>query len=342
MTVDYVREQLALVDDLGWDSGPGIELLEHLRQGVVRPLVRRSGLAGPAADQAESSGWAAAWDALRRPSARAAVNPLGMAWVAARRAVHVELGGRGGLGGPSSSVVPAQSSGNSSGTEPTLWLMDASLLERRTAGQVTALGAGLGPGAGALDPGPGDHRSGLGPHLEGIVDRLADAGWSRDVAADLVAALSAGCQHANGRVVMPWRRVAAEHGVAPWRVRRLASLLVGGRGGPGILALLVVDGTPVLADECVAAALRSTSHRWAASPEVLLRPLVRSGTYHNERHESGICLQKGRKRTLHRDPGAAWATRPRPGAEVDDAHGGCSGGTTTTASPPPSDPGEPG
>jgi hypothetical protein len=340
MTVDYVRDQLALVDDLGWDSGPGMELLEHLRQGVVRPLVRRSGLAGPAADQAESSGWAAAWDALRRPSARTAVNPLGMAWVAARRAVHLELGAPGGLGRRSSQVDPATSSGYPPGTEPGEWLMDASLLEQHP--EARGAGRGLDAGAGAFGPGSGTPPSDLGPHLGGIVDRLANVGWEHDAAADLVAALSAGCRHADGRAVTPWRRVAAEQGVAPWRVRRLASLLVGGRGGPGILALLAVDGTSVLADECVTAALRSTSHRWAASPEVLLRPLWRSVIYHIESPETCICLENGRKRTLRRDPGARSATRPRPGAAVDDAHGGCSAGTTTAASPPPPDPGEPG
>ena len=68
----------------------GRELLDHVRRAVVVPVVRRSGLRGPAADQAEASGWEAAWDALRRPTARTAENPGGMVWVAVRRAVAAE------------------------------------------------------------------------------------------------------------------------------------------------------------------------------------------------------------------------------------------------------------
>ncbi len=93
LDAEQVLRQLALVDVLGWDSEPGEELLEQVRSRIVRPLVRRSGLVGPDARQAEATGWATAWEVLRRPSARIAANPAGMVWVAVRRAVHAEVGG---------------------------------------------------------------------------------------------------------------------------------------------------------------------------------------------------------------------------------------------------------
>ena len=90
MSAESLREALHRVDVEGWDSAAGRELLDHVRRAVVVPVVRRSGLRGPAADQAEASGWEAAWDALRRPTARTAQNPGGMVWVAVRRAVAGE------------------------------------------------------------------------------------------------------------------------------------------------------------------------------------------------------------------------------------------------------------
>lgn len=90
LTPESIRDALHQVDLHGWDGADGRALLDRVRRAVVVPAVRRSGLRGPAADQAEASGWEAAWDALRRPSARTAVNPGGMVWVAVRRAVAAE------------------------------------------------------------------------------------------------------------------------------------------------------------------------------------------------------------------------------------------------------------
>ena len=83
MTPQDIHARLRQIDESGWDSRAARELLVAVRDCVAQPAVRRSGLRGPAAEQAEASAWAAAWDALRRPSARTAENPMGMAWVAA-------------------------------------------------------------------------------------------------------------------------------------------------------------------------------------------------------------------------------------------------------------------
>lgn len=88
---ESVRDALDGVDFHGWDSEDGRRLLESVRRAVVVPAVARSGLRGAAADQAIASAWAAAWDALRRPSARRADNPIGMVWVAVRRAIGKEV-----------------------------------------------------------------------------------------------------------------------------------------------------------------------------------------------------------------------------------------------------------
>ncbi|MGB7981444.1 MAG: hypothetical protein WCF36_11710, partial [Candidatus Nanopelagicales bacterium] len=96
-----VRDALDAVDRQGWDGPAGTALLDHVRAAVVVPVVRRTGLRGAAAEQAAASGWSAAWDALRRPTARRAVNPGGMVWSAVRRAVWAEWeADRGPWSGP--------------------------------------------------------------------------------------------------------------------------------------------------------------------------------------------------------------------------------------------------
>ena len=111
LSPQFLRQSLHCVDLDGWNSDAGRQLLDHVRRAVVVPVVRRSGLRGPAADQAEASGWEAAWDALRRPTARTAENPGGMVWVAVRRAVAAEVESARILGGGSVDAMaqePAQ------------------------------------------------------------------------------------------------------------------------------------------------------------------------------------------------------------------------------------------
>lgn len=87
----HLLAQLAAVDDEGWDGPVATDLLHLVRVSLVRPLVVRQGLRGAVAGEAESSGWAAAWEALRSPSLRDSRSPWGVVWSAARRAVMAEV-----------------------------------------------------------------------------------------------------------------------------------------------------------------------------------------------------------------------------------------------------------
>ena len=76
------------IDRAGWDSRPAATLLEYIRATVVRPNVAATGLAGPAADQAEATAWEATWEAMTLPSLRSARSPWGVLWATARRAAN--------------------------------------------------------------------------------------------------------------------------------------------------------------------------------------------------------------------------------------------------------------
>jgi hypothetical protein len=121
-----LHDRLELIATEGWDGPVAALLLEEIRAAVVRPVVRASRLTGPAAAQAEASGWSAAWDAIRRPSARDARNPGGMIWSAVRRAVHAEVRATALVGVPTGSIADldlvAASEGDS-GSARTSWLL---------------------------------------------------------------------------------------------------------------------------------------------------------------------------------------------------------------------------
>ena len=229
LTPKHLRQRLDLIAVEGWESVAGRSLLEEVRTAVVGPVVRRSGLRGLAASQAEATGWAAAWDALRRPSARTAENPGGMVWIAVRRAVRDEPGTR---------------------------RLESVSLE-------LCLDSGWHPAGPEGAPDTGE----LGPMLRRIVEALTDAGWSGSLARDAVVLLAESAAGVPGGTgVARWRWVAMRLGIAEWQVRRLAALLLGGPGAPGVPALMVEHGPDVLDDEGVLAAVRSTACRWAAGP----------------------------------------------------------------------------
>ena len=247
LTAQFLRESLHRVDLEGWDSAPGRQLLDHVRRAVVVPVVRRSGLRGPAADQAEASGWEAAWDALRRPSARTAENPGGMVWVAVRRAVAAESEFSRTPGARSIGALPQPAAGDGS--------------ERGTASLDHLMDGGWQPTQAPMDPRK------AGPIVAALLDGLVEAGWDRADAADAIAILA---DHASpdrsGSPTTRWRWVALRLGVAEWQARRLAGVLLGGGEWPSVLELAVLHGTSVLGDPAVQGALRSTACRWSAGP----------------------------------------------------------------------------
>jgi hypothetical protein len=238
---DAIRRQLVQVDAHGWDSPAGRQFLAQLRAGIVEPVVRSFRLAGPAADQAVSTGWSAAWDAVRRPSVRTAQNPAGMVWVAVRRAVWGE-------------VAPTRR-----GEERALLGLDGDVAQ--VAGE--AMPAGQPMSCGPVQ---------LGPSLAVIVDALVDQGWERAI---LVAAIEELADHvdhdAAGVARARWRWVALRTGVPEWQARRLATALLGVPGHPGVLALVVADGPAALQDEGILRVLRATCRRSQPSPSAHLR-----------------------------------------------------------------------
>lgn len=295
---------------LGWDSPPGRGLLDEVRTRIVRPLVRRSGLRGAGAAQAEATGWQAAWDALRRPTTRASANPAGMVWVAVRRAVVAEARGVG----EGRRVREAGAAA---------WARPLSL--------DLALQVGWEPCASTSS----DHL--LGPRLDLILPALAQAGWDRAVAAEAIALLAehtrAGvCGPARGVPRVRWRWVATRLGLPEWQVRRLSLLLVGDLTTPGLLELLVVHGRHVMEDPVVWEALRSTRRRGGASPTVLLAGWPGAATHRMDRGDRtgdpvGIlplgvgASTLGAQRPLGVDPGISMCDgeRARTGDGVSSA-----------------------
>jgi hypothetical protein len=253
-----VHRQLDRIDGLGWDSPEGRALLDVVRTTIVLPVVRASGLRGPAADQAACSAWAAAWDALRRPAARAAGNPAGMAWVAARRAVAAERAAGVGAGLPAHDPPDGPSGmGCAPGAPPE---------SRGPVSLDLAVARGWDPASIAPAAPPG-----LGPHLRLVVAALAEVGWPEAVVVELVRSLGEAVgRDCTGRPTCRWRAVAVRLGVPHWQVRRVAELLVGGAGAAGLLELVVRDGAQVLRDPGIQAALRSTCRRWAPGPRAEL------------------------------------------------------------------------
>jgi hypothetical protein len=261
LSAECIHRQLEQIAELGWDSAAGTGLLDQLRRCVVRPLVRRAGLTGPAAEQAEASGWAAAWDALRRSSARTAENPAGMVWVAATRAIRSEVDGALG-----SLVAPEAATSGVGGTDP-----------RTHAAPALSRGHQSAQPAMPVDP-PSIERTALGPLLDRVIRPLVHSGWEPVEVRELVAALAEHSRHspAVGAVVR-WRLVARLLGVPEWRARRLSSLLVGGTEGPGVLVLMLRHGPGILDHEAVTAAVLATTNSWSAVPEAhlaYLRPAL--------------------------------------------------------------------
>lgn len=267
LTPQLIRDALQLVDLHGWDGADGRALLDLVRRAVVVPTVRRSGLRGPAADQAEASGWEAAWDALRRPSARTAVNPGGMVWVAVRRAVATE---RQLVRGPSTASTPVTTTGPSARSSAAhvpaaprgyqcgaAWVSLDDLME-----------SGWEPSCSQVQ----DHDA-LGPAVRAVVASLVEAGWERRDAEDAIAIMADTAAPARtGSPATRWRWASLRLGIPEWQVRRLAALLLGGSDWSGVLQLSVTHGPGVVDDPAVREAVGSTTKRSVAGPRAWLTP----------------------------------------------------------------------
>ena len=207
--VEWLHAQIRRID--GRWNGPDAErLLRTVLDEIVRPVVAILGIRGQRARQALATGWAAAWDVLRRPSLLEKDSPWGVLWVVVRRAVLAER------------------------------LADDYLTGERTAWRVRRLREDGDDPAGAMQrPLSWDQLTGSGwepiapqPRpfagsrlLDALADAFAEAGWTAEVARRLVWQIAITAPH-------PSHRSDAASGMAPSR-RRVGHRTVAGAAGDG-------------------------------------------------------------------------------------------------------------
>lgn len=251
-------EELAVIEKEGWEGPTAERLLAYVRAHVVRPQVVAAGLRGPAADQAEATGWAVAWETMSRSSMREARTPWGLLWVAVRRAIMGEVVGSAYLSGDRNGwradSARHELQGRAGTAEPPVSL--SVLIER-----------GWEPPAQA---GPGND---LGGRLEAVVSALVSVGWDERAALSVVeaVALTAVADGKSSTAAQGWRPLAARLGLPPWQVRRVTVLLLGAPGWPGLIERMSAGGCDVLDDAGIEAALRSTAISWWPPPPVAAR-----------------------------------------------------------------------
>jgi hypothetical protein len=103
------------------------------------------------------------------------------------------------------------------------------------------------------------------------VDALVQAGWARGQVTEAILLLADHAEPPRAGVSgLRWRWVAMRLGLPEWQVRRLAVLLVGRPGVPGVVLRVRETGTGALDHPAVVAALRATTRRWAAGPPALI------------------------------------------------------------------------
>lgn len=257
-TRDGLLRELATIDVEGWEGAAGRRLLAYVLSHIVRPQVLSAGLSGLAVDQAEASGWAAAWEAMSRPGIRTAGSPWGLLWVAVRRAIMGEM------------VAAAHLTGDRNG-----WRVERA---RQLAGDDRRGRANDPPVSLSLlleygwEPAADDVAEvvELGPRLEAVAAALVDAGWEQPAARAVVegVAVTAVRDGKASTEAVGWRPLAAHLGLPPWQVRRVTVLLLGAPGWPGLVERMVFEGLDVLDEQSTQAALQSTaSRRWPPPPK---------------------------------------------------------------------------
>ena len=246
---------LALIDRDGWDGVVATALLSFVRDDLVRPLVLDIGLRGGAANQAEATGWATAWEVLADPALRHAQSPWGVVWTAVRRAVLAEqvAATYGVL--PRKGWRLARAGGADGRFRP-----PASLAELIELGWEPA------------DP-PSPQCRVLGPILTAATQAMTEVGWDQADAERLVRTIAETITRADVRSsqVTGWRRVLEQVDLPAWRVRRVTVLLVGVPGWPGLVERIRTEGHEVLQTPEFRAALRSTVHVSHRSPALAAR-----------------------------------------------------------------------
>jgi hypothetical protein len=237
---EELSEALARVAVEGWDGPSATAFLELVKTDVVQPLVRTAGLCGAAARQAEATGWAMAWETLRRPSLLDAASPWGVLWVAVRRAVFGEKVAADNVSEPRTAW---RLCGRRGRIEPVMTRTES--LDRLAALGVEGRTPALRESAGS-----------------GILDDLAEAfvraGWPEGLARRLVFQIAATAPHPSRRTEggHGWRHLAVELGIQPWQARRATLLVLGSPEHPGLAERAVREGAHILREDDVQRALR--------------------------------------------------------------------------------------
>ncbi len=256
-TRDGLLAELAAIETEGWTTPRGERLLGHVRTRVVRPQVLAAGLNGPAADQAIATGWEVAWESLNSPAIREVDSPWGWLWVAVRRAILSEVMASAYLtsGRKSWRIAHARETGEAGAVlDPPLSLNR--LMEN-----------------GWDQPAPSERILPLGERLQAIVSQLVQVGWEPRTAHAVVEGVAVTVHRGTAKVASAhgWRPLAARLAVPPWQVRRVTVLLLGEPGWPGLVARLAAEGTHILDERGVRAAVRSTITKRVPTPVVAAR-----------------------------------------------------------------------
>ncbi len=258
---DGLLQELVAIETSGWESPAGKRLLGYARSHIVRPQVRAAGLRGPAAEQAEATGWAVAWETLSRPSIHTAGSPWGLLWMAVRKAIAGER-----------LAAHYQASVRNS------WRAERARVEQRQAGRAHAFPRPLSLSL-LLEEGwePESEPwacTGLGRRLEAVVDSLVHVGWERRAAHAVVegVALTAVRDGKATADAKGWRPLAARLRLPRWQVRRVTVLLLGAPGWPGVVERMATEGCQILEADSIVAAVRSTAiSSWPPPPAAARR-----------------------------------------------------------------------
>ncbi|MGQ0631586.1 MAG: hypothetical protein ACT4P1_11120 [Sporichthyaceae bacterium] len=265
-TTPLLLAALIRIDSEGWDREAGCAVLDYALRKVVRPVVRTVGFTGAEAEQAESTGWAAAWEALRTPKLRSAESPWGVVNAAVRSAMLNER--------------MAEAYGTSARSAWRIHRFRKTLdpTESKVRGDWSAV---ADPAALArplslsamLDAGY-DHAGEVLAEVESIgrlgplVDLLAGHGWHPDTARNAILHVAeharpnpSGTPKAHG-----WREMSIALGIPSWQARRVTVLLLGTSSWPGLVERLSTGGEGALAGPAVAAAVRATCHESMRPP----------------------------------------------------------------------------
>jgi hypothetical protein len=256
-TADQLFAALARIDVEGWDGPTGQVVLEYARTKVVGPAVRAAGCTGAEVEYAEATGWAAAWDALRRRNLRNANSPWGVVNQAVRAAVinerMAEIYGTDARSAWRIQRFTTAGARRARGDWKSV--ADPAAL-RRPVSLDTLLERGIEPTQIVEADAPT-------LQLDPIVALLVRHGWDAQLAQAAVLHIAeharpnpGGSPKAHG-----WPEMALDLGIHGWQARRVTVLLLGSGDWPGVVERLARGGESALTARDVEAAARATCDR---------------------------------------------------------------------------------